>query len=316
MYGCTVENVVSVLLTATVVAVAVGNNMGVIAGPSSGVKVISKNWLYILAIIGLSLGYFCEGWKVRITAFLQLRDMLVIFSIAILILSLLTLMGFVTSVTQIFMGVLIGYTIAVSGQSLLIGKIAEILMYWGLTLVLSATTSFLLMKILFGGRTIIIKNLGVFKLVIALLVVFTAYVLGANTLGFIVSFTMLGMRQDSILSIIAVLAGIVIGVVIVRGIRGTHRIGMGFYGLRYSSTLTIYISALVLAEVGTQLSIPIPLSLAVFSGLLGSSMGMKLRLIKGRKVVEYLLASWIVPLIISLIASYTVFYILREMYKI
>ncbi|RLG78175.1 MAG: hypothetical protein DRO14_01350 [Thermoprotei archaeon] len=212
-----IENIVSVLLTVTVVAVAVGNNTGIIVGPSSGVKVINRNRLCALAILGLSLGYICEGRKVRIAAFLQLRDMLIVASIAILILSLLTLTGFVTSVTQIFMGVLIGCTIAVSGQSLLIGKIIEIMLYWGFTLVLSATMSFLLMKILFGGRAIIVKNLSIFKLVITLPVVITVYVLGANTLGFIASFTMLGMQQDDIFGIIAVLTGIVIGVVIVRG---------------------------------------------------------------------------------------------------
>ncbi|MCD6323658.1 MAG: hypothetical protein J7L55_00920 [Desulfurococcales archaeon] len=287
------------------VAVGVGNNMGVISGPSVGSRLIREESLLILSVSGLLAGYVLEGWKLHSAVHLSEEESVVTMLLAVGVLTALTLGGFITSITQIFVGIYVGM-LACGGSSYGLSEVLRIGGYWLLTFALSVATSYAFMKIM-GGRksNTLINNLLTLKLTSVVLVFFTAYTLGANTVGFIASFAPSTLPGELVSA--ATVVGIVAGALIVRGGKGAMKLGSGFYGLRYTSTVVPYISALILTEIGTQLSIPLPLSIALFSGVLGAAVGLKFRLLRGRDVVIYALISWVIPLIISVAISYLIF---------
>jgi PiT family inorganic phosphate transporter len=287
------------------VAVAVGNNMGVILGPAIGARALKKEWTYLLSFTGLAAGYIIEGQKLELTSMsYSLDSTVIIYSLSLLILLILTLGGFVTSITQIFVGVFAGLSL-VKGETFLIEKVETIIIFWVITLLASSFISYLIMRSLIRKGSITINNLAVLKMLLFIFVFFTAYVLGANTLGFISSF-----YSGTIIKDILVLIGIAVGIVIVKGIKGTKMLGSGFYGIKYVSAVPPYISALLMTEISTQLSVPLPTSLALFSGILGSGVAMGFRAISHKRVVSYILMSWVAPFLASLITSWIIFSIL------
>jgi len=294
-------------LLLTAVAIAVGNNMGVIAGPAAGSRILSRNTISALAIVGLSLGYLLEGWKFLGSVSLPRNIIGASFVLAIVILVMLTVSGFVTSITQVFVGIYIGYLLTYGFEAT--GEILKILGFWCVTFLSSVIVAFLFVKLIASRKTGIISSLLALKLASIVMVFITAYTLGANTIGFIVAF--IGQNANDLPTVALTISGIIVGVLVIRGRRGITKLGSGFYGLRYTSSVAPYVSTLILTEVGTQFSIPLPMSISIFSGMLGAALAMRLRFISRRKVATYIMLSWVLPLILSIVLSYITFKILH-----
>jgi len=81
------------------IGVAVGNNMGVISGPTSGSRIIKESHIMVLGVVGLSLGFLIEGGKMTIETSMSYWDTIILFVLAICALGLLTFGGFITSIT-------------------------------------------------------------------------------------------------------------------------------------------------------------------------------------------------------------------------
>jgi len=288
------------------VAIAVGNNMGVIAGPAAGSRMLKRTTISALAMIGLSLGYLLEGWKFLGGVSLPTNAVEIAFLLAIFILVMLTLSGFVTSITQIFVGIYIGYLLAWGFEAT--NEILKILGFWCVTFLSSVIVAFLFVKLLASRRAGVTSSLLALKLASIVMVFVTAYTLGANTVGFVVAFT--GQNMNNFFTTAFTILGIIIGVLIIQGRQGISRLGSGFYGLRYTSSVAPYVSTLILTEIGTQLSIPLPMSISIFSGMLGTALAMKLRIISRRKVATYIMLSWVLPLLLSIMLSYATFKLL------
>lgn len=287
------------------VAVAVGNNMGVIAGPSAGSRVLKGSVLTVLAATGLLAGYFLEGWKLGVSAEMSYWETITSLALAIVILAALTAGGFVTSITQVFVGIYIGHLIYLGDPGSLT-IITKILVFWAITFASSVIVSYTLIKVASRrGRNTLVNNLITLKLLSIVMVFFTAYTLGANTIGFVAGFAHESLTE-TVLDV-SVAAGVIAGILVVKGSKGVHKLGSGFFGLKYTSTIAPYFSTLILTEVGTQFSIPLPMSISIFSGILGTAAGMKLRLISARKVGLYILVSWVLPLFTAILLSYLVF---------
>ncbi len=295
-------------LYAVVVAVAVGNNMGVIVGPSAGSRILKEGALTGLSIAGLIIGYFLEGWKLKTVTNLSPYTIFVSFVLALLILALLTLGGFVTSITQVFVGIYIGYLIY-AGETSEYSAIINIGVYWVITFSLSVAISYLFMRSMGGKKgNVLITNLLTLKLVSIFLVFLTAYTLGANTIGFIAGFLNPLTNYENLMLI--TVTGVILGVFMIKGSKGISKLGSSFYGLRYTSAIVPYISTLLLTEIGTQLSVPLPMSISIFSGILGVAAGMKLRLLSSRQVLAYIIISWVIPLFLAIALSYFTFWVL------
>ncbi len=297
--------VLQALLLAAV-AIAVGNNMGVIAGPAAGSRILRRTTISALAIAGLSLGYLLEGWKFLGGVSLPRNAVEASFVLAILILLTLTVSGFVTSITQVFVGIYIGYLLTCGFEAT--GEILKILGFWCVTFLSSVIVAFLFVKLMASRKAGVISSLLALKLASIVMVFITAYALGANTIGFVVAFT--GQSAGDPLIIALTMTGIIVGVLVIQGQRGVTKLGSGFYGLRYASSIAPYVSTLILTEIGTQFSIPLPMSISIFSGMIGTALAMRFRLISKRRVATYIMLSWVLPLILSIVLSYMTFKIL------
>jgi len=288
------------------VAMAVGNNMGVIAGPATGSRILRRTTISVLAVTGLSLGYLLEGWKFLGSVNLPEDAIETSFILAITILVILTVSGFVTSITQVFVGIYMGYLLTYSFEAT--GEILKILGFWCVTFLSSVIVAFLFVKLMATRKNGVISSLLALKLASVVMVFITAYTLGANTVGFVVAFA--SQSAGNLLTVILTISGIIIGVLVIQGRRGITKLGSGFYGLRYTSSVAPYVSTLILTEIGTQFSIPLPMSISIFSGMLGTALAMRLRLISRRKVATYIMLSWVLPLILSIMLSYVTFKVL------
>ncbi len=298
-----VEALLTSILTFLVVAISVSNNMGVIAGPASSSRVIGSKTLALIAIGGLVIGLLSEGWKFFRKPYSSMHwpynALLLIIGIALLL--ILTAGGFVTSITQVFLGVYIGYLLS-EGRLSSVANVGTVFLYWLVTFASSISITYVFTASLSRCKGIV-KNLYALKLTSIILVLLTAYTLGANTLGFVVAFT----DAWGVPTALSAVVGIAVGTTLLGGRRGVSRLGTQFYGLRYLSSVAPYISTLTLTEIGTQFSIPLPMSISIFSGILGSALAMKVRLISRRKVLMYMLMSWIMPMAASIVTSLLVF---------
>ena len=296
------------ILLVVSIAVAVGNNMGVISGPTSGSRILKESSMMILAFTGLTLGYLVEGGKMGLGISVGYWDVVIIFLLAIGTLSLLTFWGFITSITQIFVGIFTGYLLAkgVPGSASAIG---EIFLFWVVTFAASVIMSYLFVRgVAKKGRRALVNNLATLKVISIVMVFLSAYILGANTLGFVAGFLRESIPYPYLQ--VGVVAGIAVGILIIKGSRGARKLGSGFYGMKYLSTIAPYISTLILTEIGTQLSIPLPMSIAIFSGVIGTASGMRIRLISPKKVGMYIGLSWVLPLLGTFLISYIIFLLL------
>ncbi len=290
------------VLTFLAVAVSVSNNMGVIAGPASSSRVVRGKVLTLLAVAGLTAGLLAEGWKFSRKVYsMHWPYNAVLLLIGIALLLILTAGGFVTSITQVFLGVYVGYLLSEGRLSSAAG-VWTVFLYWLVTFASSICITYVFTASLTRRRGIV-SNLYTLKLTSVALILLTAYTLGANTLGFVVAFS----GAWNIPTIASAVAGIVVGAALLGGKKGVSRLGTQFYGLRYLSSIAPYISTLTLTEIGTQFSIPLPMSISIFSGILGSALAMRFRLISRRRVMTYVLMSWVMPMVASIVTSLLVF---------
>lgn len=289
----------STALLFAVMAVSVANNMGVVIGPGSSTRIVRSSTLRSLSIIGLSLGYLLEGWKVTAEIGLSVDDGIVASLTTLTFLAILTLFGRATSITQLMFAFVVGVSVA-RGNGSSLYFVTEVLTYWLVAAVLSVSASMLITLLMKGrGPFSVLGSITVLKSVTLAMIFFTAYVLGANTLGFVASFV---PSPNSPVSILVALTGIVIGAY-ATDVKGSVY-STGLVGLRYVSSLTPYVSAMLLTEVGTQLGIPLPLSMSVFFGLIGSALAMRLRIIPYRKVIHYFITAWLAPFLFMVLVSW------------
>ncbi len=288
-----------------VMAVSVANNMGVIIGPGSSTRILRPNTLRLLSIAGLVLGYVIEGWKVRADVGLSIDGEIVASLTVLIFLGVLTFFGRATSITQLMFAFVVGVSIARGDQSSL-GFVTEVLTYWLVAIVLSVLASMLITSFMKGrGPFSVLGSITVLKGVTLVMIFLMAYVLGANTLGFVASFV---PSPAGPVSVFVALLGIVVGAYMT-DVRGSVY-STGLVGLRYVSSLAPYVSAMLLTEVGTQLGVPLPLSMSVFFGLIGSALAMRLRIIPYRKVIHYFMTAWLAPFLFMVFVSWLLYRLL------
>jgi len=299
------NHILQYLLVFLTVTYTVANNIGVVSF-SGGSRVVLIHVSKSLALVGFITGYVLEGHKMRIHVALNEMTLNTIYVLTITILAVLTHLGFITSVSQVITGLLLGYAI-VNHHNYVIEKIQMFFISWGATAFSAILLSWLLMLIAISvKKKSLINYLLLTKVIICILTFLSAYVIGSNTVGFVAAFVDGGLELQ-----LTVLLGIVVGVLSVKGAKGVRSLGMGLYGLRYSSATIPYISGLALAELLTQFGIPVPVSMAIFSGIVGCSFALKLKLLNTKLLFSHIVIGWALPPIISLILSYIIFTVIQ-----
>jgi phosphate/sulfate permease len=278
--------------------VAVLNNASLALSALQCLRVELRRLALLVSFAGWVAGYVIEGPNFSLPQVGNLGVYLVPLGLA----TLLTLVNYPTSITQLYVATLLGYSLAY-GYAEGIYAVVRIAVSW----VLSVIAGLLLSVVVYRLLRLVFSQLSVsgvlllFRVTSLLYVFLISYVLGGNLLGFLASALGVGTRLDSALLTSVVTAVALPTAQLRRAPLGIARI---LFPTRYVSTLTPYIVALVLTQVANRLGIPLVVSLVVFSATLGTGLSSGFSLLYRYRVPLYLLLSYVAPVLISLLASY------------
>jgi hypothetical protein len=147
------------------------------------------------------------------------------------------------------------------------------------------------------------KALTVLKSISVSYVFLLSYVLGGNVLSTIMS--LLGLKND-LGSLLLVCASVSVAVPI--SLRTSISLGLTkvLFPTKYLTSLIPYTIAIILTQIANRLGLPLVLSLLMFSSTVGVGLTSKLRLFHRRKIMMYLVGSYILPFLISASLSYLI----------
>jgi phosphate/sulfate permease len=278
--------------------VAVLNNASLVLSALQCLRVELRRLALLVSFAGWVAGYVIEGPNFSLPQVSNLGVYLVPLGLA----TLLTLVNYPTSITQLYVATLLGYSLAY-GYAEGIYAVVRIAVSW----VLSVIAGLLLSVVVYRLLRLVFSQLSVsgvlllFRVTSLLYVFLLSYVLGGNLLGFLASALGVGTQLDRALLTSVVTAVALPTAQLRRAPLGIARI---LFPTRYVSTLTPYIVALVLTQIANRLGIPLVVSLVMFSATLGTGLSSGFSLLYRYRVPLYLLLSYVVPVLTSLLASY------------
>ncbi len=280
--------------------VAVLNNASLALSALQCLREDLRRLAILASFAGWIAGYVVERSNFNLPQIASLE----LYLVPLCLVTLLTLVKYPTSITQLYVSALLGYSIA-SEYSEGVYAVAKIVVSWVLSVIAGTLLSvavYRLLKLAFSYFSVS-KVLTVFRITTFTYVFLLSYVLGGNLLGFLASLLGIGNR----LSVVVLTSAVTVLALLAAQ---TWRTPLSFakilFPTRYISTLTPYTVALVLTQVANRLGIPLVISLVMFSATLGVGISSSTSLLYKRGVVLYLLLAYVVPVIISLLMSYVI----------
>lgn len=247
----------------------------------------------VIAVTGYLLGLALEGpklFKVRQT-FLPTETSTEIFSI--LLGTLLIFIGgelarVPLSLSKALTGTILGVSFAV-GASIPPGYLVLILSFWIFAPVLATALGVVLVALddRYSPRNLWLK-LSILKAGLTVMAFLSAYVTGSNALGLIA-----GVPSNQPLTAMFVVAvGSVIGSFVL-GRGALRRLTEGIYTLRYPNAFYSQLLGSGTVELANQLGIPLSTTETVSSGIIGSGLASKMRVMNSRNIF-LIVASWVI----------------------
>ena len=125
---------------------------------------------------------------------------------------------------------------------------------------------------------------------------FTAYALGANTLGFIVA-----LEGFNALTLLIAVFGILVGSIYFSA-GEIKRVGQEMFQLRYSNALAALLTSMILVECATVFGIPLSGTQTLSTAVIGADMSYKTKYLSLKSILIILLGWIAVPLLSFVIA--------------
>lgn len=295
-----VGTVVSLALFLGTTFVAVLNNASLALSALQCLREDLRRLAILVSFAGWVAGYVVERSNFNLPQIASLE----VYLVPLCLTTLLTLVKYPTSITQLYVSALLGYSIA-SEYSEGVYAVAKIVLSWVLSVIAGALLSvavYRLLKLAFSYLSVS-KALTIFRITTFTYVFLLSYVLGGNLLGFLASLLGVGSRLSD-----AVLTSVITALALLAA--QTWRTPLSFakilFPTRYISTLTPYTVALVLTQVANRLGIPLVISLVMFSATLGAGIASSSSLLYKRRVALYLFLAYVIPVIISILMSYVI----------
>jgi len=282
-----------------------GNNLSACSGTIIGSGMVRRRTGILLAIAGYVTGLVIEGPKLfRVTeVFLPANTSTGAFSI--LLASLLVFLGgeffgVPLSLSKALTGAILGVSAALGilGQT---RYLALILGFWFLV-PLVATGLGVLLIILddrMSPRNLWFK-LTLLKTGLLPLAFLSAYVLGVNTLGLIAGVP----YNQSFDATIAVGLGATVGAFLL-GRGALRRLTEGIFSLRYPNAFFAQLIGSATVELANQLAVPLSITETVSSGIIGSGLGRRMRVLNVRNIF-LIISSWIISPIAGFLLAYII----------
>jgi len=297
-------DLVSLLLAGLLGMVVAGNNLSACAGTIIGSGMVRRRTGVLLAVAGYLSGLAIEGPKLfRVTEiFLPAKTSVGAFSI--LFASLLVFIGgnyfnLPLSLSKALTGSILGVSVAlgVLGD---IDYLALILSFWFLVPLVSTALGVLLIELdnRLSPANLWLK-LSLFKTGLLILAFLSAYVLGVNTLGLIA-----GVPSNQTLDspTIAVGLGCVIGAFLL-GRGAQERLTEGIFSLRYPNAFYAQLVGAATIELANQLAVPLSITETVSSGIIGSGLATRMRVLNVRNIF-LIISSWVLSPIVGFILAF------------
>jgi len=286
-------DIVSLVLAGLLGMAVGGNNLSACCGPLIGSGMVNRRTGILLAITGYILGLTLEGpklFRVR-EIFLPIDTATGTFSI--LLATLLVFLG--GELFQIPLSLSKALTGAILGVSVALGtfKSSEylilILAFWFLVPLVATALGILLVGLddRLRPRNLWLK-LSLLKTGLLMVSFLSAYVLGSNTLGLIAGV----VYNQTVSATLAVGSGAILGSFIL-GRGALRRLTEGIFSLRYPNAFFSQLIGSATVELANQLGVPLSITETVSSGIIGSGLARRMRMMNARNVF-LIISSWII----------------------
>lgn len=280
-----------------------GNNLSACCGPLIGSGMVNRRTGILIAIAGYLLGLTIEGpklFRVR-EIFLPIDTATGTFSI--LLASLIIFLGgelfrIPLSLSKALTGAILGVSIAL-GTFNSSGYLALILAFWFLVPLVATGLGMLLVGLddRLSPRNLWLK-LSLLKTGLLVVSFLSAYVLGSNTLGLIAGV----VYNQTLYAAVVVGLGAVLGTFLL-GRGALRRLTEGIFSLRYPNAFFSQLIGSATVELANQLGVPLSITETVSSGIIGSGLARRMRMMNARNVL-LIISSWIMSPVAGFILAY------------
>ena len=296
-------DIVSLGLAGLLGMVVGGNNLAACCGPIIGSGMISRRSGILLAVVGYLAGLSLEGPKLFRVREIFLPVDTSTGTLAILIASLLVFLGgeatqVPLSLSKALTGAILGVAIAI-GSTAGSGYLILILAFWFLVPIIATGLGVILVAVddRLSPKNLWLK-LSLLKTGLLVVSFLSAYVLGSNTIGLIAGV----VYNQSLYASIIVGAGSVIGAFLL-GKGSLRRLSEGIFSLRYPNAFFSQLIGSATVELASQVGVPLSITETVSSGIIGSGLGRRVRVMNARNVF-LIISSWILSPIAGFILAY------------
>jgi inorganic phosphate transporter, PiT family len=294
---------VSLVLAGLLGAVVSGNNISACCGTIIGSRMVNRRSGILIAVAGYLLGLLIEGpklFRVR-QAFLPTETSTEIFSV--LLATLLIFIG--GELTRVPLSLSKALTGTILGVSFAIGTLQQtdylilILIFWAGAPIAATGLGLFFVRLddRYSPRNLWIK-LSLLKAGLVVMAFLSAYVTGSNALGLIAG---VPSNQPQI-AIVAVGVGSAVGAFVL-GRGALRRLTEGIYNLRYPNAFYSQLLGAGTVELANQLGVPLSTTETVSSGIIGSGLASKMRVMNSRNVF-LIIASWVVSPALGFLLGY------------
>jgi len=283
----------SLVLAGLLGAVVSGNNISACCGTIIGSGMVNRRSGILIAVAGYLLGLTIEGpklFKVR-EAFLPTETSTEIF--LILLATLLIFVG--GELTKVPLSLSKALTGTILGVSFAVGALQEtsylvlILIFWVSAPVVATALGVLFVALddRYSPRNLWVK-LSLLKAGLVVMAFLSAYVTGSNALGLIAG---VPSNQPQIATIVVGVGSVLGAFVLGRG--ALRRLTEGIYSLRYPNAFYSQLLGAGTVELANQFGVPLSTTETVSSGIIGSGLASKMRVMNSRNVF-LIIASWVI----------------------
>ena len=284
-----------------------GNNLAACTGTIIGSGMVRRQTGVLIAVAGYVTGLALEGPKLFRVSEIFLPSITSIGAFSILLASLVVFFGgeyfkVPLSLSKALTGSILGVSFALgtlNGSSYL----ALIIAFWFLVPLLATVLGVVLVALddRLSPRNLWLK-LTLLKTGLLPLSFFSAYVLGVNTLGLIAGVP----RNETAQATIVVGLGAVVGAFVL-GRGALRRLTEGIFSLRYPNAFFAQLVGSATVELANQLAVPLSITETVSSGIIGSGLARRMRVLNVRNIF-LIVSSWV----LSPIAGFLLAFILTK----
>jgi len=257
----------------------------------------------MIAVAGYLLGLSIEGpklFKVR-EAFLPTETSTEIF--LILLATLLIFVG--GELTKVPLSLSKALTGTILGVSFAIGALQEtsylvlILIFWVSAPIVATALGVILVALddMYSPRNLWVK-LSLLKAGLVVMAFLSAYVTGSNALGLIAG---VPSNQSQTATVVVGIASVLGAFVLGRG--ALRRLTEGIYSLRYPNAFYSQLLGAGTVELANQFGVPLSTTETVSSGIIGSGLASKMRVMNSRNVF-LIIASWVISPALGFVLGY------------